>query len=154
MELTSCLLLRRIDRVESGSNVDFLYQSVSLLSTVSVPFLVITDPLCLPCRIDSCWNGMIALTAEPFRTTGVNPRVHERVGPSLHAGQNSFRPVKQAPKFRSALRSQGECGTFRSRFLEVQRILADDSRSISFQLHPSARRSRKISGPEGTTGGL
>ncbi|GAA6010288.1 hypothetical protein JCM11491_006250 [Sporobolomyces phaffii] len=63
----------------------------------------------LPVPVYSCWNGMIALTAEPFRTTGVNPRVHDRVGPSLQAGQNPFRPVKQAPKFRSALRSQGEC---------------------------------------------
>lgn len=55
---------------------------------------------------------MIAMTAEPFKTTGVNPKVYERNGPSLHEGQTMFKPVRQVPRFRSALKSQGECGEF------------------------------------------
>ncbi|GAA5960468.1 hypothetical protein JCM3765_003644 [Sporobolomyces pararoseus] len=63
----------------------------------------------LPIPVYSCWNGMIALTAEPFRTTGVNPKVYERNGPILNEGQTMFKPVRQPPRFRSALKSQGEC---------------------------------------------
>ncbi|GAA5978762.1 hypothetical protein JCM5350_004814, partial [Sporobolomyces pararoseus] len=63
----------------------------------------------LPIPVYSCWNGMIAMTAEPFKTTGVNPKVYERNGPSLHEGQTMFKTVRQVPRFRSALKSQGEC---------------------------------------------
>lgn len=55
---------------------------------------------------------MIALSAEPFRTTGVNPRVHERNGPTRQPDQTVLRPVREPPKFRSALRNEGECGEF------------------------------------------
>ena len=55
---------------------------------------------------------MIALSAEPFRTTGVNPRVHDRDGPTRQPDQAILRPVSEPPKFRSALRNEGECGEF------------------------------------------
>ncbi|GAA5932264.1 glycosyltransferase family 69 protein [Sporobolomyces koalae] len=63
----------------------------------------------LPIPVYSCWNGMIALAAEPFRTTGINPKTHERIGPAVQKDQRPFRSSTDGAKFRSALRSQGEC---------------------------------------------
>ncbi|GAA5876318.1 hypothetical protein JCM16303_007098 [Sporobolomyces ruberrimus] len=63
----------------------------------------------LPIPVYSCWNGMIALSAEPFRTTGVNPRTVQRNGPAIEPEQTMLKPVREPPQFRSALKSQGEC---------------------------------------------
>ncbi|GAA5885769.1 hypothetical protein JCM5296_000139 [Sporobolomyces johnsonii] len=63
----------------------------------------------LPVPVYSCWNGMLALTAEPFRTTDVNPRASQRVGPTGAGGGVGIRAAQAPTRFRSALRSLDEC---------------------------------------------
>ncbi|CEQ41933.1 SPOSA6832_03708, partial [Sporobolomyces salmonicolor] len=63
----------------------------------------------LPVPVYSCWNGMLALKAEPFRTTDINPRASQRLGPTGAGGGVGFRTAQAPTRFRSALRSLGEC---------------------------------------------
>ncbi|GAA5912193.1 glycosyltransferase family 69 protein [Sporobolomyces salmoneus] len=62
----------------------------------------------LPLPVYSCWNGMIAMSAEPFRTIGINPRLIDRDGPRGVA-ESSLRPSFKPTEFRTALNAMGEC---------------------------------------------
>ncbi|GAA5830920.1 hypothetical protein JCM3766R1_006174 [Sporobolomyces carnicolor] len=62
----------------------------------------------LPVPVYSCWNGMIAMSAEPFRTTIVNPRFDTREGP-MGVVPASLRPAAAPTVFRTALNAAGEC---------------------------------------------
>ncbi|GAA5981206.1 hypothetical protein JCM5350_006060 [Sporobolomyces pararoseus] len=62
----------------------------------------------LPIPVYSCWNGMLAMNAEPFRSTEINARTSERDGPSgvqRSTLRSSFAPTS----FRTALNAAGEC---------------------------------------------
>ncbi|GAA6007753.1 hypothetical protein JCM11491_003953 [Sporobolomyces phaffii] len=62
----------------------------------------------LPIPVYSCWNGMLAMTSEPFRTTGINPRTKNRDGP-LGVLDTTLRASTSPTTFRTALNSAGEC---------------------------------------------
>lgn len=57
---------------------------------------------------------MIAMSAEPFRTTIVNPRFDTREGP-MGVVPASLRPAAAPTVFRTALNAAGECGEVISR---------------------------------------
>ncbi|GAA5946731.1 hypothetical protein JCM10213_004672 [Rhodosporidiobolus nylandii] len=76
----------------------------------------------LPVPVYSCWNGMLALSAHPFLTDSVSPRYG---GPNLFANSTAhasaeldstiwqrskpLKPLDGPTRFRSALKSEGEC---------------------------------------------
>ncbi|GAA5822402.1 hypothetical protein JCM10212_006831 [Sporobolomyces blumeae] len=63
----------------------------------------------LPVPVYSCWNGMLALNAEPFLSTQVNPRSSRQEGPHDAEGGKRVHSSSTAARFRSALRSEGQC---------------------------------------------
>lgn len=98
-----------------GSSEGCRYQSVrSSFSTLLTRHTFADDHLDVT---DSCWNGMLALSATPFISTNISSRYIGAPGaPSSPAvsGENSGRALQREDKpvvFRAALRSEGECGT-------------------------------------------
>ncbi|GAA5851719.1 hypothetical protein JCM8547_001184 [Rhodosporidiobolus lusitaniae] len=71
----------------------------------------------LPVPVYSCWNGMLALSAAPFLSSATSPRYASSSAASspFSRGQVSWarpKPVEMGEgptRFRSALRSEGEC---------------------------------------------
>ncbi|GAA5871598.1 hypothetical protein JCM16303_000805 [Sporobolomyces ruberrimus] len=62
----------------------------------------------LPFPVYSCWDGMIAMNAEPFRTIDINPHVGNRTGPS-GVSSSTLRASFKPTTFRTALNAAGEC---------------------------------------------
>ncbi|GAA5936571.1 glycosyltransferase family 69 protein [Sporobolomyces koalae] len=63
----------------------------------------------LPVPVYSCWNGMLALDAEPFTSTRVNPQARERIGPVSSSSAAELRSSHEPTMFRTALNVPGEC---------------------------------------------
>ncbi|BGP08706.1 hypothetical protein JCM10049v2_004555 [Rhodotorula toruloides] len=67
----------------------------------------------LPVPVYSCWNGMLALDATPFTSTAISPRYDPSSPLSLSSRKSWRRPppltVSAPARFRSALKSPGEC---------------------------------------------
>ncbi|BGP25225.1 GDP-Man:alpha-1,3-mannosyltransferase, glycosyltransferase family 69 protein [Rhodotorula toruloides] len=67
----------------------------------------------LPVPVYSCWNGMLALDVTPFTSTSIAPRYDPSSSLPLASRKSWRRPpplVVSAPaRFRSALKSPGEC---------------------------------------------
>uniref|UniRef100_A0A0K3CBJ4 Delta-aminolevulinic acid dehydratase n=1 Tax=Rhodotorula toruloides TaxID=5286 RepID=A0A0K3CBJ4_RHOTO len=67
----------------------------------------------LPVPVYSCWNGMLALDATPFTSTTISPRYDPSSPLPLSSRKSWRRPppltVSTPARFRSALKSPGEC---------------------------------------------
>ncbi|GAA5987472.1 hypothetical protein JCM11641_003840 [Rhodosporidiobolus odoratus] len=66
------------------------------------------------CHLDSCWNGMLTLAAEPLLTISVAARYRPDAIPDAVSTEETWkrpRPVKakESARFRGALREEGEC---------------------------------------------
>lgn len=104
-------------------------ESRSSIRIFSHPRIALADiaPCC--CRVDSCWDGMIAMNAEPFRTIDTNPHFEDRTGPS-GVSPSTLRASFKPTTFRTALNAAGECGKL-LRIRTLGCLIASSSSSVS-----------------------